>query len=91
MKQTIITASIILGISYIVVAIIKLPPAPLPTVQQIEAKAKVEQEKLNLVHKNQMEYQEAKNREPVRPLTEEELDSQTISVPEAIGLKLLFN
>lgn len=88
--KSIIIATIILAISFIASIIIKLPPKPLPTTQEIQASAQAEQERLTLIHKNEMEYQEAKNKEPIRPLTEEQIDTQTISVPERIGLKFFL-
>lgn len=60
------------------------------TKEVIETQAAVELEKINTIHRNNMEYQEAKNREPIRPLTEEQLDAQSVSVGEYVGLKLLF-
>lgn len=82
-----------LSVSFLASIIIKLPPDPLPTAAEIEASAKAEQERLNTIHQNQMEYAKAQleveKAKASRGATTEEIDAQTISVPEHIGLKLL--
>lgn len=91
--KSIIIATIILAVSFLASIVIKLPPAPLPSATEIKANAKAEQQRMTLQHEQQIQYTKAQleleKARASRPITAEEVDAQTISVPEHIGLKLL--
>lgn len=69
-------------------------PTPPQTTTEIQASAQAEQNRLNLIHKNEMEYQAAKllseKERAMRPATREEIDAESISVGERIGLKFFL-